>query len=273
MRKTTSTLRRILIVSVLLVVFAIAFDSLHTLNFMKRLPRQDLQIEGWGISIVWVIVGVALIRSLKKGIQQVHRTVQTAAESRVLLLVNRIFSAAGYLFVAIMTLHFLHINVGSILVGGAVTGVIVGIGAQSTLSNLFAGLILVTLRPFSVGQTIAVRSWMFSGIQYSGIVVDINWYHTVLMDGEQKRVIPNASIIISAVTLLSASSSRSFSIPLPYRIPVEAFQSRLQASVQPPVDVSIREFNESSYLVQVILPLSADANVICEVRRMFDDSH
>jgi small conductance mechanosensitive channel len=62
------------------------------------------------------------------------------------------FSAIGYSFVLVVSLHLLHIKIGSILVGGAVTGVIVGIGAQSTLSNLFAGVVLFTLRPFLLGK-------------------------------------------------------------------------------------------------------------------------
>ena len=42
--------------------------------------------------------------------------------------------------------------------GGAITGVVVGIAAQQTLGNFFAGLVLLFARPYVPGQRVPVTS-------------------------------------------------------------------------------------------------------------------
>ena len=41
---------------------------------------------------------------------------------------------------------------GNLLIGGAVTGMILGIAAQQSLSNVFAGLVLLFARPYIPGE-------------------------------------------------------------------------------------------------------------------------
>jgi small conductance mechanosensitive channel len=166
-----------------------------------------------------------------------------------------------------VSLHLLHIKVGSILVGGAVTGVIVGIGAQSTLSNLFAGVVLFTLRPFSVGQTILIRTYLFGGTEYSGTVLDINWYYTVLLDGGQRRILPNSSVIISAITIVSDSGMQLYTVPLPYSVSVHGFEEELEQVTSGQAKVSIKEFEEQTYTVQVKLPSGVDRDLLREAIR------
>jgi small-conductance mechanosensitive channel len=61
------------------------------------------------------------------------------------------------------TLALLTIPVQQLLVGGALTGVIVGIAAQQPLSNLFAGLVLLITRPLAVGQWVGIHSGALGG--------------------------------------------------------------------------------------------------------------
>ena len=76
----------------------------------------------------------------------------------------------GYLVVAATTLTLLQVPIEKLLLSGAITGVVLGIAAQQALANLFAGLVLLTSRPFEVGSWILllpaaweastpVRSW------------------------------------------------------------------------------------------------------------------
>jgi hypothetical protein len=65
---------------------------------------------------------------------------------------------------------------------------------------------------------------MFGGTEYSGTVLDINWYYTVLMDGGQRRILPNSSVIISAITIISDSGMDLYTVPLPYSVPVHGLE-------------------------------------------------
>ncbi|RIV22850.1 mechanosensitive ion channel family protein [Alicyclobacillaceae bacterium I2511] len=253
--------RRMLIILLLLIasaaVFSVAKDS-SVLNFLPVKDRFSIQ---WGLVLLWAMIGVWLIRQLR------HVVLRIASKSskldvRVGLLLSRALSAVGYAFVLVVALHLLQIKIGSILVGGALTGVIVGIAAQSTLSNLFAGVLLFTLRPFSIGNFVTLRTWMFSGIEYSGTVIDINWYYTVLMDGTQKRILPNSSILISAITIIADTGIQLYTLPLPYTVSAHNFEQALQQAVAGPATVLVREFGEDTYTVQVRVPTHVDRDVI-----------
>ena len=61
---------------------------------------------------------------------------------------------AGYFVVGLVALDIFAIPVGHLLVGGAVTGVILGIAAQQSLGNLVAGIVLLFARPYIPGERI-----------------------------------------------------------------------------------------------------------------------
>jgi hypothetical protein len=60
-------------------------------------------------------------------------------------------------------LGLLAVPVKHLLVGGALTGIIVGIAAQQALGNVFAGLVLLLARPFNVGDRILLRHSTLGG--------------------------------------------------------------------------------------------------------------
>jgi small-conductance mechanosensitive channel len=69
----------------------------------------------------------------------------------------------GYLIVALTAMDLFALPVGNLLVGGAVTGMILGIAAQQSLSNVFAGLVLLFARPYIPGEKVRIRSGALGG--------------------------------------------------------------------------------------------------------------
>src|SRR5262249_36548231 len=57
----------------------------------------------------------------------------------------------------IITLDLFHVPVSQLVLGGALTSVFVGIAAQQSLSNVFAGIVLLVARPFRVGDTVRLQ--------------------------------------------------------------------------------------------------------------------
>ena len=60
-------------------------------------------------------------------------------------------------------LSMLSIPIGRLLLGGAIAGVVLGVAAQQSLGNVFAGLVLLMARPFAVGNRIRIRSGALGG--------------------------------------------------------------------------------------------------------------
>src|SRR3954447_11126335 len=70
-------------------------------------------------------------------------------------------------------------------VGGAFTAVIVGLAAQQTLGNLFAGMVLLSARPFKVGERVRFQAGALAG-NVEGTVSSLGLLYTVLSDGEDE---------------------------------------------------------------------------------------
>ena len=104
----------------------------------------------------------------------------------------------GGLATIIVTLQLLGLPVTQLVVGGAVTGVILGIAAQQSLANVFSGMILLTARPFRVGDQIDIRSGALSGL-LEGTVTEISLTY-VLLETENGPVhVPNSQVLAAAV--------------------------------------------------------------------------
>src|SRR5690242_20246984 len=81
-----------------------------------------------------------------------------------------------------------------LLVGGALTGVIVGIAAQQPLSNLFAGLVLLITRPLAVGQWVRIHSGALGG-PLEGSVIEMGLIYTTLSTEHEILHIPNSGLL------------------------------------------------------------------------------
>ena len=105
---------------------------------------------------------------------------------------------AGGIATILVTLQLFDIAVTQLVVGGAVTGVIVGIAAQQSLANVFSGIILLSARPFRVGDRIGMRSGALSGL-LEGTVTEISLTYVLLETANGPVHVPNSQVLAAAV--------------------------------------------------------------------------
>src|SRR5580658_6258863 len=105
-------------------------------------------------------------------------------------------------------LQLVGVSIRSLVVGGAVTGVLLGIAAQQSLANLFAGLVLLFARPFRVGDHVRFRSGTLSG-QIEGIVTDVSLTYVRLETEDGRVLIPNSQALAAAVLLIPGPAAES----------------------------------------------------------------
>lgn len=115
--------------------------------------------------------------------------------------VRYVLLVAGIFTVLVVALTVLGISPRQLIVGGAVTGVLIGIAAQQSLSNVFAGLVLLFARPFRVGQRVRFRAGALSG-QIEGIVIDLSLTYVRLDSEDGIVLLPNSQVLASAVLLV-----------------------------------------------------------------------
>ena len=90
------------------------------------------------------------------------------------------------LVVVIVALRFMDIDARAIAVGGALTAVVLGLAAQSTLGNVIAGLVLIGSRPIRVGERVRLQGGTL-GTVVEGTIGSIGLIHTTIARGNGQR--------------------------------------------------------------------------------------
>ncbi len=146
------------------------------------------------VGLATVIIASIVNRLLQGYFRDVSRKLQV--EETTYVFTRRLLVALVYL-IGIIGIIALIPQIGSValaLVAGAgFAGIIIGLAAQATLSNIFSGVSLAVSRPFRIGDVLTIRD------EY-GTVEDITLRHTVIKTWENKRlIIPNGIIDAEAI--------------------------------------------------------------------------
>jgi small-conductance mechanosensitive channel len=104
----------------------------------------------------------------------------------------------------LITLELFGIGVTQLLVGGAFATVLVGIAAQQSMANLFAGMVLLLARPVDVGDQVLVRSGSLGG-DFRGEVIEIGITYVRLDTADGPVHLPNSQLLASAIAPLNSN--------------------------------------------------------------------
>ncbi len=146
-------------------------------------------------ALAFVIFAVAAVQSVSGTLAAVvsARAGQSGGSA-----VKVLTSLVGYVIVIFVGLGMLAVPIQHLLLGGALTGVVVGIAAQQSLGNVFAGLVLLLARPFVIGERIKVRAGALGGV-LEGVVASMSLAYVTLHTDEGPVNIPNSAMLAAAV--------------------------------------------------------------------------
>ena len=164
------------------------FTGLHSASQVHRL------IYICGLSAFFVL-GLAAALGLSARVQSTSRALIGQAHAGVLKYALALVSVFAVL---IFSLAIARIDVKELLVSGAVIGVVIGIAAQQSLANLFAGLVLLFARPFRVGSRVRFRAGALGG-QLDGLVTDIGLTYVRLETDDGPALLPNMQALAAVV--------------------------------------------------------------------------
>ena len=148
-----------------------------------------------GAAFVFALAGIIATRRVNAGVSKALE--QRFGDARGAP-IGLLLSIVGYLLLILMLFELIGVNLGGLILGGAITGVVVGIAAQQTLANLFAGIVLVVVRPFVVGDHIVLRSGPLGG-EYEGRVTDIGLFYVDVSTKAGPVKLPNAVVLAGAI--------------------------------------------------------------------------
>jgi small-conductance mechanosensitive channel len=149
----------------------------------------------WAGAVVFLTFGLVAAFGLSGQARDLLRPVVGAAHAgvgRYALVLASIFA------ILVVTLNIADVPVGQLVLGGAVTGVLLGIAAQQSLANLFAGMVLLFARPFRVGDRVRFRAGALYGL-LDGMVTDISITYVRLETADGLVFIPNSQALAACV--------------------------------------------------------------------------
>lgn len=155
---------------------------------------------------------------------------------------------------AFVALRIAGLKPQTLAVGGAFTAVVLGLAAQQTLGNLIAGTVLLSARPFRVGERVRLQAGPLAG-QLEGVVSSLGLLYTTFARGEDRIMVPNSVVLGAAVVPLREPPSVDVMVRLPSGIRVAQVQAILDDAVDTPTraapSVILQEIDGDELVVRV----------------------
>ena len=150
---------------------------------------------------------------------------------------HRRASSSACVFVGlaiIVALRVAGLDPRTLAVGGAFTAVIVGLAAQQTLGNLIAGTVLLSARPFRVGERVRLQGGGIAG-QIEGIVSSLGLLYTTFAQGDDQVMVPNSVVLNVAIVPLREPDGVDLRARLPAGVTPLEVQELLDTAIETPV--------------------------------------
>jgi len=144
------------------------------------------------VLLIILIVPKFVDRTVRNAkIEQSEEEAQKRSDTLVSVIVTALQITIIFMFI-LMILSEIGINIAAMLTGAGVLGVAIGLGAQSLVKDILAGLFIIMENQYRKGDVIKI-----AGV--SGTVEEINLRRTILRDVDGVyHVVPNSQIGVSS---------------------------------------------------------------------------
>lgn len=243
--------REILVLLPLLIGVLIVYsDRAKVFNLGHKHGSADTLIQ-WGTVLALLAIGWTVARDIGHAAGPTFfRRMDPATAGTVGFLI-RLLTMAITLVIA---LSVAGVNTGSLIAGSAFTAIVIGLAAQQTLGNLFAGVVLLTARPFRVGERIRLQAGAIGGI-HEGVVSSLGLMYTTISRGEDRIMIPNNQVLSSVIVPLKEPESVDVKVRLTSGVRPSQVQALLDDNISTPTrsapNVLLEELDGEDVVIRV----------------------
>lgn len=249
-RKARRARRQAAIVLPLLAGVLVAFAWRQELFGVK--PHSSLQAPIRAVTVIALLaLGWALARDVGRAVAPIFfRRMDPSTAGTVGFLIRLVTMAVSLL----AALWIAQVSPGAIVAGSAFTAVIVGLAAQQTLGNLFAGMVLISARPFRVGERVRLQAGAVGG-SVEGVVSSLGLLYTTLARGQEQTMIPNTVVLAAAVVPIREPDSVDVRVRLTSGVRPSQVQELLDGAIsvptRSPAKVLLEEVDGDEVVVRV----------------------
>ncbi len=194
-----------LLLAALFVAIVVLWDNRTSLLSKSTLAEIETPLKVV-VVVALLVLGWAVARDFGRALgPALFRRMEPATAGTVGFLI-RLVTVGVALLVALWVAG---VNPATLLVGGAFTAVIVGLAAQQTLGNVFAGTVLLSAGPFRVGDRVRLQGGPLAG-QIEGVVSSLGLLYTALATEEGTVMVPNSVVLnVAIITQRGAAAARA----------------------------------------------------------------
>jgi small conductance mechanosensitive channel len=190
-----------LLLALLFVAIVVLWDNRASLLSKSTLAEIETPLKVV-VVVALLVIGWAVARDFGRALgPALFRRMEPATAGTVGFLI-RLVTVGVALLVALWVAG---VNPATLLVGGAFTAVILGLAAQQTLGNVFAGTVLLSAGPFRVGDRVRLQGGPLAG-QIEGVVSSLGLLYTTFATEEGTTMVPNSVVLNVAIVTQRAGA-------------------------------------------------------------------
>lgn len=164
--------------------------------------------------------------------------------------------------IIIFVLKACGVDTGALIASVGVLTLIVGLGAQTLIADIIAGIFIIFENEFNTGETISIDG-------FRGKVIEIGIRTTKLLDAAGNIKIVNHSNITNVVNLSRELSLAVVDCDFPYDVPIEHienlfekkfddFKEKIPGIVEGPYYKGVTEYKDSNVTVKIVAKCHED---------------
>ena len=222
-------------------------------SFMRHLPTLIRCV----IYIVLVYFVSKILRTIFKNYME-----KSSRKKTVVALLDGIVKYAAALTLFILILTALGVNTGAVLASVGILTLVIGLGAQSLIADIIAGMFIIFENEYNVGEIITIDD-------FRGTVIEIGIRCTKLLDCAGNIKIVNNSDISNVVNLSRELSLAVVDCEFPYDVPIEIIEKLLKdnldgmkekipAIVEGPFYKGVCAYEDSNVAVRLVAKCNED---------------
>jgi small conductance mechanosensitive channel len=202
-------------------------------------------------TVVLIVLGWQIARDIGRALgPTLFRRLDPGTAGTVGFLIRLVFVGLAI----IVALRVAGLDPRTLAVGGAFTAVIVGLAAQQTLGNLIAGTVLLSARPFRVGERVRLQGGGIAG-QIEGIVSSLGLLYTTFAQGDDQVMVPNSVVLNVAIVPLREPDGVDLRARLPADVTPLEVQELLDSSIETPIrsqpQITLEELDGDEVVVRI----------------------
>lgn len=171
-----------------------------------------------GISIILSIIAILIINKIINKV--LKRQIKDPLKLTLPMRIKRIVLIVLILAVIMSEIKAMESIIKALLASGGIIAVVVGLASQEAASNLINGFMIMTYKPYKIGDFVNVQEY-----NVRGTVIDISMRHSIIETIERTQIIiPNAIMnkaIIENISNVKAQKANYLYVEISYESDIQ----------------------------------------------------